>query len=699
MDQQIYDFESKKREIRKYLKHLDDSCKSQFGPLNKYMSPMKDPYKALDLADYKRRAIGQSDERTHVRKNCKFLSAVSKETDKDNRYFKDATTEVECEKVHGFWEPQGINRKNKFDLGVCWLTEQDKKCSEHSNFKFLRPFNSKFKDLSEERIAQSDKCNMVPGCTWKQQTGYTWDCVKGTKVENNGPVWNPPKDMPLKEGLEDYIYRWYNSETSPDTTELIGEGNRCSGVIVEDEALPPEKLRVKEFIDYRLLNPENDRDSAYIKTILNDKLYDLYVKDWNELQRLGSEKFNQIHKGASVIDNFYNKMDNLQMMDDIPLAEQKKAVKKGLFPSVPQSVVNMVMKHVAQNDGDRRGMLAWHSTGSGKCHAIDTPILMYDGSIKMVQDIKVGDYLMGDDSTPRKVLSLASGEDDMYDIIPKKGDKYTVNSEHILCLKHTIKESVSIASKQKNLPYKAMHIDNKQIKLKTKSFSTKKEAVEYLRTFKEEDKIVEIEVKDYLKLAKHLKSHLKGYRKGVNFKSVHVDFDPYIVGVWLGDGTSSRASISNQDSRVLHYLRSKLKEYNLNLTYQSQYDYNIVSNTNNRKNSFLDTLRKYNLLNNKHIPNIYKINDRQTRLQILAGLIDTDGSITGNCYDIIQKSKELSDDIVFVARSLGYAAYQKKCTKSVVYKGEKISGVYYRVSISGEGLDEIPVKINKQIIN
>ena len=58
----------------------------------------------------------------------------------------------------------------------------------------------------------------------------------------------------------------------------------------------------------------------------------------------------------------------------------------------------------------------------------------------MVQDVKQGDLLMGDDSMPRKVLSLASGTDEMYDIIPVKGDKYTVNQEHILVLKNTKKE-------------------------------------------------------------------------------------------------------------------------------------------------------------------------------------------------------------------------------------------------------------------
>jgi hypothetical protein len=43
--------------------------------------------------------------------------------------------------------------------------------------------------------------------------------------------------------------------------------------------------------------------------------------------------------------------------------------------------------------------------GCGKCMGINTPIMMFDGTIKMVQDVEEGDLLMGDDSTQRKVLS------------------------------------------------------------------------------------------------------------------------------------------------------------------------------------------------------------------------------------------------------------------------------------------------------
>ena len=75
--------------------------------------------------------------------------------------------------------------------------------------------------------------------------------------------------------------------------------------------------------------------------------------------------------------------------------------------------------------------------GRGKCLGKDTPILMYDGTIKLVQDIKVGDVLMGDDSTPRNVLSLARGRETMYKVNSKKGDGYIVNESHILSLKYS----------------------------------------------------------------------------------------------------------------------------------------------------------------------------------------------------------------------------------------------------------------------
>ena len=615
MEDQIKEFEKKKRGLRATLKELDKKCKSQLGPLNKYTPAFKEPYIISDAAEYLRRAIGEEvEEKAHLRKRCKFMSKPLRETDKEGRYYLHATDPYECKLINGVWDAQATNRKNKFDLGVCWVSEQDKTCSQKVPKEFLRSYYSKYKNLAFERMAETEKCQVIPGCKWQQETKYTWDCVKGEpKVpeKEEGPIMTPPNDMPIKEGLEGYLYRWYSSDTCPLTTELMGQGNRCKGASQADDDVeettpgeaPKVTLQAADYIDVRILDPEVSADADKLKLHMTGEEFTMYKRHSKMLKVLGTEVFNQRFKGRSMIDVFYNRMDRKQFMEadeELPYVppetKKKRKYKKGaLYPSVPQSIVNMMMKHTAITNGDRRGMLAWHSTGSGKCHAKDTPILMFDGSIKMVQDVRVGDLLMGDDSTPRRVLSLATGEDDMYDIIPTKGDKYTVNAAHILCLKHTIKD--------------------------------------------EEDKIVQIEVKDFIKLSEHLQQQLKGYRKGVDFESRPVEFDPYIIGLWLGDGDTSK-----------------------------------------HPDTFLSVLRKLNLINNKHIPDIYKCNDRNTRLLLLAGIIDT-----VECYDIIQKNKRLSDDIVYLARSLGFAAYQ-----------EIIEGTYYRVSISGSDLEDIPMQVPRK---
>ena len=134
--------------------------------------------------------------------------------------------------------------------------------------------------------------------------------------------------------------------------------------------------------------------------------------------------------------------------------------------------------------------------GYGKCLAKDTPIIMYDGSIKLVQNIKINDKIMGDDSTPRNILSLASGSEELYKITPKYGDSYIVNKSHILSLK-CVKT-----------------IDNMFVK----------------------DKIYDISIEKILILSKTYNIHniLHGYRVPIEFKKKEVSINPYFIGYWIG---------------------------------------------------------------------------------------------------------------------------------------------------------------------
>jgi hypothetical protein len=85
---------------------------------------------------------------------------------------------------------------------------------------------------------------------------------------------------------------------------------------------------------------------------------------------------------------------------------------------------------------------------------------------------------MGDDCTPRRVQSLARGKDEMYDIIPIKGDSYTVNKEHILCLKASGFPSIRKNDNKHNKNYNIRWIENNKINYKTFNINSKNQALD-----------------------------------------------------------------------------------------------------------------------------------------------------------------------------------------------------------------------------
>lgn len=70
-----------------------------------------------------------------------------------------------------------------------------------------------------------------------------------------------------------------------------------------------------------------------------------------------------------------------------------------------------------------------------RCHGLGTEILMYDGTIKKIEDIIIGDQVMGPDSKPRNVLEICTGKDELYRVGQTHGMSYVVNSTHKLSLK------------------------------------------------------------------------------------------------------------------------------------------------------------------------------------------------------------------------------------------------------------------------
>jgi superfamily II DNA or RNA helicase len=112
-------------------------------------------------------------------------------------------------------------------------------------------------------------------------------------------------------------------------------------------------------------------------------------------------------------------------------------------------------------------------------------------------------------------------------------------------------------------------------------------------------------------------------------------------------------------------------------------------------NQLIEGLRALGLFNiKKAIPHVYKTASESDRLEMLAGLIDTDGHFSHGMYDIIWKSEELANDTVFIARSLGFFAKVSKCLKEATNSNAG-KQPYHRVSISGD-VSRIPCKVARK---
>ena len=265
-----------------------------------------------------------------------------------------------------------------------------------------------------------------------------------------------------------------------------------------------------------------------------------------------------------------------------------------------------------------------------RCWKKGTKMLLWNGENKNVEDIKIGDILIGNDGTPRNVLNLHNGVDKLYKIKQETREDYIVNSEHLLSLKYTNKEKIYW---DPNLYYtKIIDVFDKNT-LTTKLIEFKEDinlSYESRHTKFQDfldrldyDNTLNISIKDYLQLPNTIKKRLFSYKieKPVEWEYKKTDVDPYDLGLWLG----------NSNKNIVDYPNDKLK--------------------------------KYSLLDTKFIPKDFIYNSKQVRLSVLAGLIDIDSIIVNEDTTILLSQpydyRQILVDAKFIADSLGFQTFLK----------------------------------------
>lgn len=433
---------------------------------------------------------------------------------------------------------------------------------------------------------------------------------------------------------------------------------------------------------------------------------------------------------------------------------------------------------MAQNFVGSNNINILEPKGQFGCLDPNTDIILWNGQIKKAKDIKINDELVGDDGNKRKVLKLTKGKDTMFKIKTTNNQEYIVNSQHILTLKFI--NNSKIYWKEHDKSWMMKYFNGKTIKekkIRTKNsehFNSSKlsknegylKMIEFKNSLEQKylDEIIDIKIIDLISIPKCYKKSLNmiSNTSNINWDYNKTDIDPYILGIWLGDGNKDGSGITSIDEEVLkefilfadkincevihnkngfnhenyHYgIRRKSSGYKISigdskhsskicdgcktskkspivcdwhfekLPYKVIYSKYSNGQIRTDTNPFKDLLKKYGLFKNKHIPQQFLINSREVRLQILAGIIDTDGCIkkskNSEYIEIVQSkyhNLKLINNIEFLAKSLGFSVKRKERDQGFTKdKSRKI--IIISLCIYGEKIYEIPTRIPRKKIH
>ncbi len=300
------------------------------------------------------------------------------------------------------------------------------------------------------------------------------------------------------------------------------------------------------------------------------------------------------------------------------------------------------------------------ASGHG-CFAPGTLIMRSDGECVPVESVRVGDRLMGPDgASARNVLELKRGREAMYRFTYADGTSHVFNESHILCLVATNTKGRRAAGQKTT-----------------------------------------VTVREWLTWGEDKKRCHAIYRSGVERferEGERRPVPPYILGAWLGDGTTGAAQFTTADPEIQAAVAEYAEGIGCNLTVSRNSKNSNRLQVSRRigtdqQNPMLRALRSLGCWKDKHIPDAYLYAPKCERLELLAGLIDTDGHKDKAGYDFVQKSERMARQVAWLARSVGCHATIRQVQKVCTNNG--VAGDYWRVTI-GRNVDQIPVRIARK---
>lgn len=327
------------------------------------------------------------------------------------------------------------------------------------------------------------------------------------------------------------------------------------------------------------------------------------------------------------------------------------------------------------------------STFYNNCVEWNTPILLWNGTIKCANDIVIGDKLIGDDGTVRTVKAIFYGEDDMYEIFQFEGNTYYVNGNHFITLKFALQRTVSFDERTKE--WCVYWFDETTFEVQCTRFTSLKDKIEFINSISTNN-IFDIPVIAYLNLSDEFKQNFYGVKLSipVKWKYQKVKLSPYMIGLYIGSGFDCTSSLVTEMWMELCATTHSVHSLERNGTFlylipdQESYLYRC--------------LREYGLMTDKRrIPQQYMVNHIKIRMELLEGLIDSLGIIFKYHRMIVFNEGNnplLLDDIKFLAESLGIKTIIEKTETVMIHTGFTINR---NLVLRGELLTSLNLKIKR----
>lgn len=324
--------------------------------------------------------------------------------------------------------------------------------------------------------------------------------------------------------------------------------------------------------------------------------------------------------------------------------------------------------------------------GVGKAQPLHSRVLTPDG-YKTMGDINAGDYVIGGDGKAHKVIgTYPQGVRPVYRLEFSNGASCECDIDHLW--------NVNTYFQRHNKTYVKGSGRKNNKKCFNPDYSFKTIALRDILNRGLRRKNSKGEEKEYI-------FYIPNCRP-VEFNEQEIDFDPYFLGYYIGDGCFQRYSITvgNQDKEeIYNLLRESIGEDFTTSYHESRnvWSFYIHNDLKKKCGNILGTCNS----EEKYIPDEYLFNTVENRIALLQGLMDSDGYVDkrGICQ-FTTKSKKLADNVYFIVRSLGGNANIKQ--KETGYFSKKTNeridcGIAYNITISFEDENIIPFRLERKV--